>query len=71
MAIILYEYAGGDRPEEKKLSTVDPPNEERHNNETLHSRVFSWKFGLGLRKGAGIMNWGRMLRPTIEERIEE
>jgi hypothetical protein len=78
MAIILYEYAGGDRPEENKLSTVDPPNVELHPNAPLHLRVFSWGFvknqpsgdaPAGLR--ARIASWERLLRPNTDERIEK
>lgn len=78
MAIILYEYAGGDRPEENKLSTLDPPNVEMHRNEPLHLRVFTWGFAKNLRAGdapvglrARIASWERWLRPGIDERIEK
>jgi len=78
MAIILYEYAGGDRPEENKLSTLDPPNVEMHRDEPLHLRVSSWGYARNLPAGdapvglrARIASWKRWLHPGIDERIKE
>ena len=78
MAIILYEFAGGDRPEENKLSTVDPPNVELHPNAPLHLRVFSWGFARNLNAGdapvslrARIASWERLLRSNTDERNEK